>query len=127
MLPSGYFEDRVTVLNRAESTQGDFGRIGGDYVEGNTHWCKVTFNKGAQALREGAIDAYLQVMIRMRWHKDINEDTRFKFNGRIYQQTTPPIISKRANEIQITAQEVLTNKPVTPEPATANPSASTNE
>jgi SPP1 family predicted phage head-tail adaptor len=42
------------------------------------------FNKGAKALREGALDAYDTVMIRMRYQRDMDRDSLIAHDGRVY-------------------------------------------
>lgn len=107
MYQAGFLKHRVTVLNRGESTQGRFGTELGQYLEGGTYWANVTFNKGAQAMREGALDAYDQVMIRMRYNAEVKEDTRFRYNGKDYQQKGAPIILKQEDEIQVICQSIV--------------------
>lgn len=114
MYEAGWMDDRVTVMNRRLASSGAFGRTGGEYQDGATYWANVTQTKGMQSLREGTMDAYYQIMVRMRWHADIDADTRLRWNGKVWQQTTPPMINKKADEIQIVAQEVMTTEAANP-------------
>lgn len=107
MYEAGFLKHRVTVCNRGDAVKTDRGYKQGEYVDGNTYWANVTFNKGVQAMREGAVDSYDQVMIRMRYNGEVQDASHFKYNGKEYQQIKPAIILKQEDEIQCICQEIL--------------------
>lgn len=72
-----------------------------------TVWAAVTWNKGMKSLREGALDAYDVVMVRMRWNELVNRHCRLECEGKTY-QITQLNSDKRDNQIQIIAQELIT-------------------
>ena len=100
---SGMLKHRVTIRNKVTATT--FGDTTG-YADAGTVWADVTFSKGVKSLREGALDAYDTVIIRMRWNNIVSRDSRLSFDGREYQ-----ILSfhrdYQENIIQITAQEIV--------------------
>lgn len=102
---TGLLKHRVKILNKVRPTQGDFGETT-RYAEADEVWADVTWNKGVKALREGALDAYDTVMIRMRYNTIVSRDSRLQYGGLTYQ-----IQSLHAdyqdNTIQITATEVV--------------------
>lgn len=105
MYEAGFLDTRVTVLNREEHTETEYGRQGGDYVKTGEYWANWHFTKGAQAMREGALEAYDTIMVRMRWHAGINRDSRIEKAGKTYQ-----IVSlnadKRRDEMQMVIVEL---------------------
>ena len=48
-------------------------------------WANVTFSKGVKSLREGSLDAYDTVMIRMRWNNIVQRDSLLVCEGKTYQ------------------------------------------
>jgi SPP1 family predicted phage head-tail adaptor len=103
---SGILKDRVKILKRVTVSDG-FGR--GGSVEWHTIcsvWADVTWSRGVKAMREGALDAYDSVMVRMRWHNDITRDCRLEHDGKVYEIESLNS-SKQRNEVQITAHEIL--------------------
>ena len=70
-------------------------------------WADVTWSKGVKALREGALDAYDTVLIRMRWNNIVKRDSRLQYDGVTYQIQSLHA-DKQDNTIQITATEVIT-------------------
>lgn len=100
---TGILKYRVTILNKVVAT--GFGETTG-FVPAGTVWADVTFSRGVKSLREGALDAYDTVMVRMRWNNLVTRESRLVHNGVTYQ-----IQSLHAdyqdNIIQITATEVV--------------------
>lgn len=97
----------MTIQNKLVATT--FGETTG-YVDTATVWADVTWSKGVKALREGALDAYDSVMIRMRWNDIVTRDSRLKTGGKIYQIQSLHA-DYQTNTIQITAQEVVLAAP----------------
>lgn len=73
---SGILKDKVTIAARDEATTSRFGVDGGGvtFTAVGTFWANVTFTKGVKAMREGAVDAYDTIMVRMRWRDDVDRD-----------------------------------------------------
>ena len=97
---------RVQVAKRAADDTATFGKSGQPkyYILG-TFWFGETFNKGAKAMREGALDAYDTVMFRCRYNKQLDRWCLLKFKGKWYQITSFND-DYQDNQIQITATEL---------------------
>lgn len=95
---------RVTILNKQVAT--GFGETT-SYQPAATVWADVTWSKGVKALREGALDAYDTVLIRMRWNNIVTRNSRLQCDGVTYQIQSLHA-DRQANTIQITATEVIT-------------------
>lgn len=100
---TGILKHRVTILNKVVAT--GFGETTG-YESAGTVWADVTWSKGVKTLREGALDAYDTIMVRMRYNTIVSRDSRLQYGGATYQ-----IQSLHAdyqdNIIQITATEII--------------------
>ena len=94
---------RVTILNKQVAT--GFGETT-SYQPAATVWADVTWNKGVKALREGALDAYDTVLIRMRYNDVVTRDSRLQHSGVTYQIQSLHA-DRQANTIQITATEIV--------------------
>ena len=98
---------RVTILNKQVAS--GFGETTSYQPAACVH-ADVTWNKGVKALREGALDAYDTVLIRMRWNNIVKRDSLLVCEGKTYQ-----ILSLdgeyQKNEIEILAQEVVLAAP----------------
>ena len=96
---------RVVILNKKDADKLAFGETT-KYEPACCVWANVTWTKGVKALREGALDAYDTVMIRMRWNNLVTRDSLLECAGVTYQ-----IQSLHAdyqdNIVQITATEVI--------------------
>jgi SPP1 family predicted phage head-tail adaptor len=101
---TGILRYRVKILNQMTPAQADFGETT-EYAEAGEVWADVTWSKGVKSLREGALDAYDTVMIRMRWHDQIRRDHRIEIDGTTYQIDSFHA-SRQDNTIQITATEL---------------------
>ena len=101
---SGILKYRVTILNKQVAT--GFGETT-SYQPAACVWADVTWSKGVKALREGALDAYDTVLIRMRWNNIVKRDSRLQYDGVTYQIQSLHA-DRQDNIIQITATEVIT-------------------
>lgn len=100
---SGFLHNRVTIKNKSASAT--FGETA-TYTEIGTVWANVTFSKGVKALREGALDAYDSVIVRMRFNDIVNRDSHLVHDGKEYQiQSFHRNFEE--NIIQITATEIV--------------------
>ena len=94
---------RVTILNKQVAS--GFGETTA-YHPAATVWADVTWSKGVKALREGALDAYDTVLIRMRYNDVVTRDSRLQCEGVTYQIQSLHA-DRQANTIQITATEIV--------------------
>ena len=94
---------RVTILNKQLAS--GFGETT-SYQPAATVWADLTWNKGVKALREGALDAYDTVLIRMRYNDVVTRDSRLQHGGVTYQIQSLHA-DRQANTIQITATEIV--------------------
>lgn len=100
---SGFLHNRVTIWNKVVST--GFGDTT-SWQDVGTVWANVTFSRGVKSLREGALDAYDTVIIRMRYNKIVSRDSLLVHDGRTYQiQSFHRDL--RENIVQITAVEMV--------------------
>ena len=98
---------RVQVAKRATDESATFGKSGQPKYEIlGTFWMGETFNKGVKAMREGALDAYDTVMIRMRYNTIVSRESRLLHDGVTYQIQSLHR-DYQDNTIQITATEVV--------------------
>ena len=79
----------IQVLNRKEAVPGDYGIDSGgiEWEEGPCLHANVDYAKGKSAMNAGALDAYAVKIVRMRYDATavINERSRIKYDGRVYQ------------------------------------------
>lgn len=112
---SGLRRHRIKILNRKAATSWRFGLDGGgiEWQTSGTVWASVDFVKGMRAMREGAIDAYAVVMVRMNWTSLANMRSRIVWEGVTY-QILPETFHADWQEriIQFTAQAVINNEGV---------------
>jgi head-tail adaptor len=100
---SGFLHHRVTIWNKVVAT--GFGDTTQWQADG-TVWANVAFSKGVKALREGTLDAYDTVIVRMRFNDIINRDSLLVHDGRTYQIQSFHR-DMRENIVQITAVEMV--------------------
>ncbi|MBR2017406.1 MAG: phage head closure protein, partial [Prevotella sp.] len=99
---SGMLKHRVTIKNKV--TASAFGETTG-YADAGTVWADVTFSRGVKSLREGALDAYDTVIIRMRYNNIVSRDSHLVHDGKEYQIQSFHR-DYQENIIQLTAQEI---------------------
>ena len=100
---SGMLKYRVTILNKQVAS--GFGETT-SYQPAATVWADVTWSKGVKALREGALDAYDTVLIRMRYNDVVTRDSRLQ-HGSVTYQIQSLHADRQENTIQITATEIV--------------------
>ena len=85
---SGMRNHRVTILNKVQPSERQFGEKTG-YRRDGSLWSSYEFSKGTRALREGALDAYDSVMFRLNFSGDvakkITRESLIEMHGKIYQ------------------------------------------
>ena len=115
---AGFIRQRVTIRNKVVATQ--FGETT-SYQDVATVWANIAFSKGVKSLREGSLDAYDTVIIRMRYNSVVTRDSLLVHDGITYQITSFHR-DYTENIIQITAVELIQGAPTytpptpTPEP-----------
>lgn len=110
---SGFLHQRVTIRNKVVATA--FGETT-SWQDVATVWANITFSKGVKSMREGALDAYDTVIIRMRYNDKVTRDSLLVHDNTTYQITSFHR-DYQENIIQITAVEVVQGAP------TYNPSS----
>lgn len=112
---SGMLKYRVSILNRKESTTNKWGKDGNGVTWENvgTVWAAVDFVKGVRAMREGSVDVYGVVMVRMRYNSLVNIRSRIIYAGQIYQVLGETLHEdKQDNIIQFNAQIIINEQTV---------------
>ena len=105
---SGMRNHRVTILNKVQPSERQFGEKTG-YRRDGSLWSSYEFSKGTRALREGALDAYDSVIFRMNFSANvtITRESLIECNGKVYQVQSLNS-DKRENKIIIRATEMTT-------------------
>lgn len=103
----------IMVQNRKAAKIGKHGvdSCGIEWEDTVCLWASVEFVRGKSAMREGALDVYGVVMVRMRWTDQINERSRIVYEGRKYAILGETFHADRQdNIIQFNAQAIIDNK-----------------
>lgn len=105
---SGMRNHRVTILNKVQPSERQFGEKTG-YRRDGSLWSSYEFSKGTRALREGALDAYDSVIFRMNFSANvtITRESLIECEGKVYQVQSLNS-DKRENKIIIRATEMTT-------------------
>ena len=112
---SGMLNKVVFVYNKKDPDELKFGEKV-TYEQTVCVHADVTWSKGVKSLREGALDAYDTVMIRMRWNNHVKRESLLECEGIVYQIQSMHA-DRRDNIIQITATEIVGDVPIKrPEP-----------
>lgn len=103
---SGMRNHRVTILNKVQPSERQFGEKTG-YRRDGSLWSSYEFSKGTRALREGALDAYDSIIFRMNFSANvtITRESLIECNGKVYQVQSLNS-DKRENKIIIRATEM---------------------
>ena len=103
---SGMRNHRVTILNKVQPSERQFGEKTG-YRRDGSLWSSYEFSKGTRALREGALDAYDSVIFRMNFSANvtITRESLIECDGKVYQVQSLNS-DKRENKIIIRATEM---------------------
>lgn len=102
---SGYMNKRVDILCFEDGGESQYGRRAGQYIKRARVWAAVDFARGAKAMREGALDAYDTILVRMRWNNIVKRNSRIEYNGRTYMIQSFNE-DYQANQIQLTCTEL---------------------
>ena len=103
---SGMRNHRVTILNKVQPSERQFGEKTG-YRRDGSLWSSYEFSKGTRALREGALDAYDSVIFRMNFSANvtITRESLIECDGKVYQVQSLNS-DRRENKIIIRATEM---------------------
>lgn len=103
-------DDIVTILNRRESSDGQFG-VDSDGISWDACGCvhaSVDWVRGKMSMNSGSLDVYGVVIVRMRWNRVVNMRSRIVHAGQTYQILGDTFHSdKRGNTIQFHAQAIV--------------------
>lgn len=98
----------VTIYNKKDVDQLKFGEKPKFEPVAVVH-ADMSWKKGQRSLNVGAMDSHDTVLIRMRWNNIVTRDSLLECEGVMYQiQSMHP--DRRANTIQITAIEIVSNQ-----------------
>lgn len=104
---AGMLKYRVAILNKKDADKIPFGAKA-EYEQVACVHADVTWSKGVKSLREGALDAYDTVLIRMRWNNIVTRESLLECDGVRYQIQSLHA-DKMDNIVQITATEIIKN------------------
>ena len=86
---AGFLHEIIVPLNRKAAAVGKYGVDSGgiQWEEGPCLHANVDYAKGKSAMNAGALDAYAVKIVRMRYSATavINERSRIKYQGKVYQ------------------------------------------
>ena len=105
---SGMRNHRVTILNKVQPSERQFGEKTG-YRRDGSLWSSYEFSKGTRALRDGALDAYDSVIFRMNFSANvtITRESLIECDGKVYQVQSLNS-DRRENKIIVRATEMTT-------------------
>ena len=117
--PAGFLENIIIPLNRKAATVGKYGVDSGgiQWEEGTPIHANVDYQRGKAAMNAGALDAYAVKIVRMNWTDKLNDRSRVKYDGKVYQilpETFNP--HYRKNTLQFLMQLVVNDKNGKPSP-----------
>ena len=107
---AGLLKHHIVILNRQEAESGRFGldSAGIEWVQDACMWASVEWQKGKTGMRDGALDSYGVVLVRMRWNSIATTRSRIIFEGQTYQVLPETFhADKQANTIQFLAQAIV--------------------
>lgn len=106
---SGMMLKRVRVARRKVAERNAFGLDAGGvkWIVIGEFWASTTFVKGMKQMREGAVDAYDTVMVRMRWTPEVSRECAIDIGGGWYSIESFNE-DYRENIIQMTVREMAT-------------------
>ena len=102
---AGMLKHRVVILNKKDADKIPFGAKV-EYEQVACVHADVTWSKGVKSLREGALDAYDTVLIRMRWNNIVTRESLLECDGVRYQIQSLHA-DRHENIVQITATEIV--------------------
>ena len=107
---SGFLKDRILIQNRKAAEAGKFGidSDGPEYEDVCCLHANVDWQRGKSAMREGSLDVYGVVIVRMRWTTQVTERSRIVYEGKTYQILAETFHANRQeNTLQFHAQLII--------------------
>lgn len=107
---SGFLKDRIVIQNRKAAEAGKFGidSDGPEYEDVCCLHANVDWQRGKSAMREGSLDVYGVVIVRMRWTTQVTERSRIVYEGKTYQILAETFHANRQeNTLQFHAQLII--------------------
>lgn len=107
---SGFLKDRIIIQNRKAAEAGKFGidSDGPEYEDVCCLHANVDWQRGKSAMREGSLDVYGVVIVRMRWTTQVTERSRIVYEGKTYQILAETFHANRQeNTLQFHAQLII--------------------
>lgn len=116
---AGFRYEIIIPLNRKAATVGKYGVDSGgiQWEEGQPLHANVDYQRGKSAMNAGALDSYAVKIVRMNWTDKLNERSRVKYQGKVY-QIIPETFNEhyRENTLQFLMQLVVNDKNGKPTP-----------
>ena len=116
---AGFLHDIIIPMNRKEAKVGKYGidSAGVEWEEVGCLHANVDYQRGKSAMNAGALDVYAVKIVRMNWTDKLNERSRVKYNGKVY-QIIPETFNGhyRENTLQFLMQLVVNDKNGKPVP-----------
>jgi head-tail adaptor len=105
---AGILTHRIGIFNRVAAEDDIYGMDSSGVVyEPLGELCaNVTFNKGVNAMREGAVDAYDYIMVRIRYNESVRRDSIILYDRR-YWKIESFNSDYREDKIQMTCVEMV--------------------
>jgi SPP1 family predicted phage head-tail adaptor len=105
---AGILTHRIGIFNRVAAEDDIYGMdsSGAVYEPLGELWANVTFNKGVKAMREGAMDAYDYIMVRIRYNESVRRDSVILYKRR-YWKIESFNEDYREDKIQMTCVEMV--------------------
>ena len=84
---AGFRYEIIIPMNRKAATVGKYGVDSGGikWEEGTPLHANVDYQRGKSAMNAGALDSYAVKIVRMNWTDKLNERSRVKYQGNVYQ------------------------------------------
>ena len=117
---AGFLHEIIIPMNRKEAKVGKYGidSAGIEWEEVGCLHANVDYQRGKSAMNAGALDVYAVKIVRMNWTDKLNERSRVKYDGKVY-QIIPETFNGhyRENTLQFLMQLIVNDKSATPAPS----------
>ena len=119
----GFLHEIIVPMNRKEAKTSKFGLDGGgiEWEEVGCLHANVDYQRGKSAMNAGALDSYAVKIVRMNWTDKLNERSRVKYDGKVY-QIVPETFNGhyRQNTLQFLMQLIVNDKNGKPQPSSSD-------
>ena len=106
---AGLLNYLITPVNRKAATMGKHGvdSAGVQWQEGSSLHAWVDYQRGKSAMNVGALDAYAVKIVRMNYTTQLNERSRIKYDGKLWQIMPGTFNANfRQNSLQFLMQQI---------------------